>query len=75
LWIIFIRKLSWVNFKIVSQHLLGGIERNYEKPQSVWPVCGPRFETGTPACKAGVLINSIMMSGMCLRKHYKQNEI
>jgi hypothetical protein len=31
----------------LSQHLSGGPEEKYEKPQSEWPIIGPRFEAET----------------------------
>jgi hypothetical protein len=40
-------KRSWPHFKVLSRHLSGGTEGNHEKPQSGWPVFGPRFETWT----------------------------
>jgi hypothetical protein len=38
------RKREWPNFKVLPQHLYGRTEENHENPQSVEPVCGPRFE-------------------------------
>jgi hypothetical protein len=44
-WKGFGRKRSWPNFKILSQHLPGGTEENYEKPQSGWSVAGADIST------------------------------
>jgi hypothetical protein len=33
--------------KVLSQHLPGGAERSYKKPQSEQPASGPRFEPDT----------------------------
>jgi hypothetical protein len=34
-------------FKLLFRYLPGGTEENYEKPQSKYPVSGPRFEPVT----------------------------
>jgi hypothetical protein len=34
-------------FRVMSQHLPGGTEKNHEEPQSRWLISGPRFESGT----------------------------
>jgi hypothetical protein len=31
------RKGSWLNFKVLSQYLLGGTEKNHEKQDSLCP--------------------------------------
>jgi hypothetical protein len=46
-WKGFGRKRSCYIFKVTSRHSLGGAEEIHEKPQSVKPISGTRFEPGT----------------------------
>jgi hypothetical protein len=48
------RKQLWPNFKVLSQHSLGGTEQNQEKPQSGLAVSRSRFEPEPPEYEAGV---------------------
>jgi hypothetical protein len=46
-WKGFGRKLSWLNFKVLSQHSPGGTYENHAKPKSWLPVSRARFEPKT----------------------------
>jgi hypothetical protein len=47
------RKLLWAVLRCIRV-FLGGIEQNYQKAQSRWPVCGPRFVPGTSRTRRSV---------------------
>jgi hypothetical protein len=54
-WKRFGRKWTWANFKVLSCHSPLGPDEKHEKPKSVKPVSGLKFEPGPVEYESGVL--------------------
>jgi hypothetical protein len=54
------KERSWPNFKVLSEHSLGGTEGNHE-PQNSWTL-GGGFNTGLLEYNAGVLTTRLKRS-------------
>jgi hypothetical protein len=57
------RKRFWSNFKVLSQHLLTGDEKNHKELKSQLRVSGPRFEPGTSRIRSRNVNNSAATFG------------
>jgi hypothetical protein len=67
-WKGFGRKRWWLNLKVLFRYVPGGAKKNHEKPQSGYPVSGPRFEPVNSQIRSRSVNNSTTTFGSTVYK-------